>query len=54
MTFRELMDKHGYEMMLLDLYDKDGNEINPDETPGEAEVIGYTEESGFWDVQLDW
>ena len=54
MTFREYMDKHGYKIMVLNLYDNDGNKLNPDEVPGEAEVIRYTEKSGIWNVQLDW
>ena len=55
MTFEKFMNKHEDEIMIADLYNANGEEINLDfdEIPPTTNVLGYTNESGWFDIELE-
>ena len=54
LTYGEFMKKYEGEMDVLDVYDKNGEEIPEDkEIPDDAVVLGFSRRSGFFDVQVN-
>lgn len=54
MTYKEFMDRYGPYMVVLEVYNKNGEEVDdsvsiPDETP----VVGFSQRSGSFDVVVD-
>ena len=50
-SYKAFMEKYENEMVVLDVYDEKGNEIDAETgVPDSATVIEYSRRSGFWDV----
>lgn len=53
MTYEEFMREHGWKIDVLEIFDADGCEIeDTDAIDPDAEVLDFTNESGFYDLQL--
>jgi len=54
MTIREFMERYEHEMTTLEIFDRNGVELDdkcaiPPNTP----VLGWSQCSGFWDIAID-
>lgn len=53
-TYGEFMDAYEAEIDVLEVFDKDGVEIEDSvEIPPETAVIGFSRHSGWFDLELD-
>lgn len=53
-TFAEFVDKHAYDIVMMDVYDANGDAI-PDYVviPNDTRVIDYSSRSGYYDITVD-
>jgi hypothetical protein len=53
-TFGDFMDEYEAEIDVLEIFDKDGCEIDADmEIPDDTPVLCFARKSGLFDVELD-
>ena len=54
MTYKRLLELYGFEMVTLSVYDRNGVELADDyEIPDDTLVLGWSQRSGCWDVDVD-